>query len=239
MDKLVEKFCDKKFLKKKHVLKIEGNENREYVYLEDPIVLARLAGEIKHGLGRPSLGSQVFMRGQTEDFSGMIPSLFRMISNEGEFLKRYSAYKELGQKIKNISKAKRFEGEIGNAILQHYGIDTPWLDLVDNIFIALWFACWNRVKYKDGYKYQMRHSGEYGWIYFLQFEYGKVTPSDVFVGKKTKYCDLRTGTNSLVLRAHTQHGIFGALTEPKFSNCNMNQYIIATVKFPLNKFVSL
>jgi hypothetical protein len=61
---------------------------------------------------------------------------------------------------------------------------------------------------------------------------------DVFIGKNTKYCDLRSGTDSLVLRAHTQHGIFGALAQPKFSNYDMNQYIVAAVKFPIDRFVS-
>ena len=27
-------------------------------------------------------------------------------------------------------------------LLQHYGIQTTWLDLVDNIWIALWFSCY-------------------------------------------------------------------------------------------------
>jgi hypothetical protein len=26
-------------------------------------------------------------------------------------------------------------------LLQHYGLATTWIDLVDNIWVALWFAC--------------------------------------------------------------------------------------------------
>lgn len=239
MDKLVKSFCNRKYLKKRHVIRLEKNSYREYVYLEDPIVFARLAGEIKHRLGRASQGYQVFMRGQTNDFSGMIPSLFRNIQDQEEFLKLYSAYKALGQQIKKISKAKRFEGEVGSAILQHYGVKTPWLDLVDNIFVALWFACWERFEYKGGFKFRQRSSSEFGWVYFLKFDYGEPDREDVIVGKSTRYCDLRSSTESLVLRAHTQHGVFGTLNNLEYSNYDLNKYIVATVKFPVEGFITM
>jgi hypothetical protein len=239
MDTLVKNFCNRKYLKKRHVIRLEKNSYREYVYLEDPIVFARLAGEIKHRLGRPSRGYQVFMRGQTNDFSGMIPSLFRNIQNMADFSKLYSAYKDLGQQIKKISKAKRFEGEVGSAVLQHYGVKTPWLDLVDNIFIALWFACWERFEHKDGYyRFRQRNSSEFGWVYFLKFDYGNPDDEDVIVGKNTKYCDLRSSTESLVLRAHTQHGVFGSLNNLNYTNYDMNKYIVAAVRFPVENFIN-
>ncbi len=238
MEKLVKDFCNRKYLRQKHTIELQENSNREYVYLEDPIVFARLAGEIKHRLGRPSKGAQIFMRGQTDDHKGMVPSIFREIQNKDEYSKRCNAYNALGKYIKQIAKAKRFEGEVGNAILQHYGVKTSWLDLVDNIFIALWFACWERVEHEDGYKFQIRKPSDFGWVYFLQFDFSESNPDDIVIGSETKYCDLRSSTTSLVLRAHTQHGIFGTLNHPESSNYDMNKLVVATVKFPINKFVS-
>ncbi len=179
------------------------------------------------------------MRGQPNDFSGMIPSLFRNIRDKAEFSKLYIAYKELGQQIKQISKAKRFEGEVGSAILQHYGVKTPWLDLVDNIFVALWFACWERFEYKDGFRFRQRNPSEFGWVYFLKFDYGEPDREDVIVGNDTRYCDLRSSTESLVLRAHTQHGVFGTLNDLEYSNYDLDKYIVASVKFPVENFINL
>jgi len=53
-------------------------------------------------------------------------------------------------------------------LLQHYGIRTRWLDLVDNIWIALWFACHEQKteyeatgalgRYARAYAYHLRRS---------------------------------------------------------------------------------
>lgn len=53
-------------------------------------------------------------------------------------------------------------------LLQHYGIRTRWLDLVDNIWIALWFACHTQKteyektgrmgQYSRAYAYHLRRS---------------------------------------------------------------------------------
>ncbi|WP_420914265.1 FRG domain-containing protein [Comamonas aquatica] len=34
--------------------------------------------------------------------------------------------------------------------MQHYGLNTTWIDIVDNIWVALWFACHEARCTKDG-----------------------------------------------------------------------------------------
>ena len=245
MHKVIYNFSHRKYLKKKHVIRIESNINRDYVYLEDPIVLARLAGDIKHNLGQPLKGYQVFMRGQSCDHPGMLPTLCREThGTRNELQIRHKAYEELVSEIRKLKNLKRFQGETGGAILQHYGIRTPWLDLVDNLFVALWFACHNRTE-SEPYKYIPKSLNEFGWIYFLRLE----DPMDrksilanqgVVVGDNSKWFDLRCYQTSLSLRAHTQHGIFASRVNPINSNYDLKDFVVAAVKFPVTqKFISL
>ena len=63
MHDAVYKFCDRKYLKEKHTIEIKNNGYRDYVYLDDPLLFARFAGELKNKLGKPSNGGwQVFFR---------------------------------------------------------------------------------------------------------------------------------------------------------------------------------
>ena len=245
MDKIVYKFCKRKYLCRKHKIGIKSNENRSYVYLDDPLVLARLAGHLKHNLGQPSKGYQIFMRGQPNDHRGMVPSIFRdppKMSNN--YRNRINAYKDLIHGLRKIKKLKRFKGQIGGAILQHYGIRTPWVDLVDNLFIALWFATRERCQ-EEPFRYIKKSEGDCGWIYFIQVEDlpNKKFVQDeegIVIGKKTRWCDLRCYHTSLSLRAHTQHGIFASRNRWSETNYDLNEFVVATVKFPITSaFISL
>ncbi len=238
MHDAVYKFCNRKYLRKKHpTMEIKNNGNRDYVYLDDPILLARFAGEIKNKLGKPSnRGWQVFFRGQDADYpAGMVPSLFRSMNENAtyEFTQRIEAYQVLTRELQKITGLKRFEGEIGGAILQHYGIRTPWIDLVDNLFIALWFACYERTK-TPPYSFHPKSKDQFGWIYFLKFE-NSVAKNSIVEGNQTRWCDLRINQTSLSLRPHSQHGIFGSLKKLDDSNYNLDNLIVATVKFPVKQ----
>ncbi len=196
MDKIVNKFCKRKYLRGKHTIRIESNENRKYVYLDDPLVLTRLAGHLKHNLGQPSKGYQIFIRGQTNDHHGMVPSIFRNLHNmSNNYKNRIKAYNELILELRKIKNLRRFKGQIGGAILQHYGIRTPWVDLVDNLFIALWFATRKRCQ-KEPYRYIKKSREDYGWIYFIQVEdppNKRVVheKKGIVIGEKTMWYDLR------------------------------------------------
>jgi len=231
---IVTKFCRERGLNKNR-LPIENNGNREYVFVKDPMLFAGLAGEIKHQFNI-SNNRQVFLRGQPTDYPGMIPSLFRNLV-EGNLMQRRQAYEELVANVYKDIPRFRFKGEIGGAILQHYGVNTPWLDLVDNIFIALWFACWKRNGDESSFTYSLQRDG-FGWVYFLEFPYGiPDIQNGIISDDVARWCDLRAARTSLVLRAHVQHGIFGARND--YPSYDLNQFVVAAIKFPIKEFANL
>ena len=238
MNNIVYEFCDRKYLKEKHKIKVGSNSNRDYVFLEDPMILARFAGHLKYNLGQPLNGYQVFMRGQSKDYPRMQPSISRNIGGpENNIQVHYKAYEELVSEIRKAKDLKRFRGKIGGAILQHYGIRTPWLDLVDNLFIALWFACHERSK-SEPFQYIAKSIGEFGWIYFLRLEdpmdkESIIDNQGIVIGTNSMWCDLRISQTSLSLRAHTQHGIFASRSNIANYSFDLGDFVVATVKFPV------
>lgn len=136
------------------------------------------------------------------------------------------AYCDLIDRTKKLfKKASRFNQENIKPIFQHYGLKTTWLDLVDNVFVALWFA--TRKFHSENGTHKAHYeispeSSEYLYFYATSAE--------------TEYFDLRKGNSSLSLRLHAQHGI--SLTRKiikwTIENRNLDDHLIGTVKFPNN-----
>ncbi|WP_084763910.1 FRG domain-containing protein [Knoellia subterranea] len=102
-------------------------------------------------------------------------------------------------------------------LLQHYGVATRWIDAVDNIWVALWFACHEQVT-KNGYAYHLKRSREteaartshvpYAYVYML--ETGTLASTNVpgyDISEETRLIDLRYCVPSIYLRPHAQHGV--------------------------------
>lgn len=199
-------------------------------------MLFRFSGELKHKLGNPQRGYNIYFRGQTNDYRQLVSSIFRRIDGStNNFHKRLQAYKELAATFYDKTRQTRFKTEIGGAVLQHYGIRTPWLDLVDNLFIAIWFGAMER-SVSQPYLYN-RSKHKYGYIYFIQVE----TPSnsankEIVEGRLTRWCDLRRTTDSLSLRPHNQSGIFFTKKAIDEINFDISEFIKAIVKFPINEW---
>lgn len=92
---------------------------------------------------------QVFYRGQCKLYDKLLPSLFRgckkTSSVTGELKKtinRIISDKQLSNDLKvSASGSKKALSEIKiEGILQHYGLPTRYLDLVDNHWVALWMG---------------------------------------------------------------------------------------------------
>src|SRR6266540_1646298 len=102
---IVDKFRSERGLSKNR-LPVKDNGNREYVFVNDPMLFIGLAGEIKHQINL-SNNRQVFLRGQRNDYPGMIPSLFRNLSDEN-LKQRWQAYEELiGNVYRDIPRLRR------------------------------------------------------------------------------------------------------------------------------------
>ncbi|MFX0123762.1 MAG: FRG domain-containing protein [Candidatus Hodarchaeota archaeon] len=91
------------------------------------------------------------------------------------------------------------KGEITNLlawepVMQHYGYKTRWLDLVDNVPIAVWFA-----SDKDDSKQS------YGYIFVYGVRVDRKIARGVWEGIYHRLIDLREATGPRALRPHMQH----------------------------------
>ena len=122
------RFCKQypKLAMKKH------DKNGPFLHIEDPITLPVFAAFCS-GNGR-----EVFLRGCTKDFGNSRPSLFRNITND-DVATRWKNYKCLLHELSESKARKGLRWERSNlgAVLQHYGIKTPWLDVVRNLHTAV------------------------------------------------------------------------------------------------------
>jgi hypothetical protein len=106
--------------------------------------------------------------------------------------------------------------ECREPLLQHYGIRTTWLDVVDNIWVALWFAChqarttgWPE-EYLHFEKRIPNHQGdEFAYVLLLSSAY--FSPIQGVAGyyrdERSETIDLRVAVPSHFVRPHAQHGI--------------------------------
>lgn len=220
----MEKFIqDRSNLNSYSGLKFISRAQRPYISIDHPEILAGFAGYLKVQCLKNNSNTKVFCRGQRNDYAS-IPSLFRGAQlTENRLQQRLEAYNSLVSRTKTLFNASRFQKENINPIFQHYGIKTPWLDLVDNIFIAIWFATNIFFDENKGKPAHYKTSDQQdGHLYFYQ------------TSAETEYFDLREGHFSLSLRLHAQHGI--SMTQKNdpwtLSNRSLDEHIVATVKIP-------
>jgi hypothetical protein len=98
-------------------------------------------------------------------------------------------------------------------LLQHYGIRTRWLDVVDNLWIALWFAC-HEFTVEGRYLHVVRrtvHDAGEGFAYILSITLTAPVVSEERRGlwwfrDLGRVVDLRVAVPSYYVRPHAQHG---------------------------------
>lgn len=112
-------------------------------------------------------------------------------------------------------------------LLQHYGVNTRWIDVVDNIWVALWFACHRQIT-SGRFAHHQRRSvaqekgGQGGKAYIVVMETGKLQETAVpgyKVSEDSRFIDLRYAVPSIYLRPHAQHGL---LIAPRSLNTSKN-----------------
>ncbi|MBZ4488077.1 FRG domain-containing protein [Microbacterium sp. cx-55] len=100
-------------------------------------------------------------------------------------------------------------------LLQHYGIRTRWVDLVDNAWVALWFAC---------HEYVMTDGGNFAYLrprlltsaasaYIVVVDIGPTEPTAIpgyWLADTVRLIDLRYAVPSIYVRPHAQHGLLVA-----------------------------
>jgi len=233
MQKFLEDRKDLTFLKN-YVTYSE--EERPHLNIGHPAILATFMGYVKFQT-HAKTDKDVFFRGQTNNHTQIIPSLLRG-DNFDTINNLSKAYEELKRKTKITYTQTRFRDETIDNLFQHYGIKSKTLDLVDNIYIAIWFATnqWKKINGFTNLCTYTQSDEEFGWIYFMHVAGPERSEKDVFSNLNfTGYCDLRKYHSSLSARLHCQHGITyfrdNKGTWDEKNRC-FDDLVIATVKFP-------
>lgn len=195
---------------------------------------------------------KVFFRGQTSLFHNwregpyqLCPLAFRV--NAGGKSQHTSPcfmrkkLHTLKEKIVSLRKATKDKSdnqtdEVLEGLLQQYGIATTWLDAVDNIWIALWFACYKsdqtieiggvKSGNKRSYIHMIRRSLT-SEMYLERYAYILILGGDM------EYIDLRCKLPSFFTRPHAQHGVL-VRTKNFKSNPNMKSLILGVVRINLS-----
>ena len=168
------------------IINLEGSDVIEFPNIP---LLAAFYGYLKSQFNKRN--NDIFIRGEKDFYSKNIPYLFRnnksnkMLDNI-RIDTRFKALTELAESIPKLFSASRFDSQTLPPLLQHYGIKTNWLDLVDNLFVALWFAS---------------HKSKTPYSYLKFFCNSSDNESSL------KIFDLRKEFSSLSLRLHCQHGL--------------------------------
>lgn len=201
-------------------------------HVNDPYLLIQAVGYLKYVHSGES-DEVIFFRGETKLHGSLVPALLRKLksSKRSNFaIGKINAYID---KIRNeIPMFKTFSSLLHEPLLQHYGLRTTWIDLVDNIWVALWFACHKCRTLGPGSQYihfekrkdsdmpiskgqklskaEFKQTNpEFAYILVVGAESSSVDNNapGYFRGNNTEYVDLRRAIPSIFIRPHAQHGI--------------------------------
>lgn len=177
--------------------------------------------------------SNVFLRGQTELYDGkLIPSLYRGRNKIDAITTKYN-YRM--NKIKtDIDSFKQYDRCVLEPLLQHYGIKTTYLDLVDNVWVALWFAL-HQTKSEainsHEYIYYSPNTNPYSYILLVATDAINVSERNgIYEGETTRLVDLRKALPSYFLRPHAQHAYMLKKKDKEISD--YSNLIIGIAKVP-------
>ena len=189
--------------------------NFEVLHADEPHALVMAAGYLK--FKHASSDSEgIYFRGQRKLYGQLVPSLFRGLTNQKTQERNITALTDAINEFKNAGSIFASFGEYAHEpLLQHYGINTTWIDLVDNVWVALWFACHRAIS--AGKNSQYLHFQKRVPNNAEQYAYVLLVASDIvrrnrnkpgyFSGERTEMVDLRMAAPSVFLRPHAQHGL--------------------------------
>jgi hypothetical protein len=215
----MEAFASRRYLRNKIRLEYVDDAERPRIYCDEPAVLARFASHVRQAAGRRWPDSPVLLRGQTANYPGMMPGLFRGGGVRKDLLE---AEQQFERHVRDKIPLKRLKRADLGALLQHYGYATSWLDVVDNLWVAAWFASHRLLPVTRGHRRPEFQEGKTGWIYFLCP--GAASPAGTCI-------DIRAAHHGLSIRPMTQHA--WSIRGRSHSLDDLNRYVIATAEFPV------
>ena len=222
--KFVQEFARRRLLKKKVQIEFRDDAGRPRLFCDEPVIVARFASARRQAARRRfGEGTKMLMRGQTQNYQGMVPGLFRLTPTETATNRLLLCAEErFEEEIQNKIKLGRLRRPNLAALLQHYGYRTSWLDVVEDLRTAVWFATHSIVQLSLGVRTARSEENETGWIYFI-----------ASVPCRSCAIDLREEHHGLSLRPHTQGGwsVRGAGDDI----FDMKEWVIGCVEFPNDK----
>lgn len=185
---------------------------RPRFYIMDYRGLGLATGIIRYTYHINEPNTKIFYRGQRREWE-IRPSLYRNCHNRND-IKRVEVWLERAL----ISITEKFDPEGTDdereALLQHYGLKTRFLDVVDNVQSALWFA------YDDISKENCRYDDSVGYIQVLALPEGSA-----------QVLDLRNKPSEW-LRPHIQQGFAVKRNQPSSSLGSFSRHLVATFIVP-------
>jgi hypothetical protein len=215
-------------------------------HVTDPHALVQAVGYIKYVYR--NIGP-VYYRGQSKTYPSLYPSLHRGISTRTNLKKRESIF---GHLLKDSIDNKLFLPNTPDytfaPLLQHYGVRTKWLDLVDNLWIAMWFACheaFTQGKHSEYLHFSKRIRTypcpkDKRYVYILLLHTGRVEivpyKPGLLRGPDSEVIDLRVAAPSTYLRPHAQHGVLiKKRNGDDVSSCNLSPLVVGTLRADLGQ----
>lgn len=187
----------------------------KHFYITDFRALNLVTGLIRYSL--KGTNTQVYYRGQERDYF-LIPSLYRSAKTGEDAATAEQKLAEIMTCIKPHFDPIGTDDE-REALCQHYGLHTRWIDIIDNIQTALWFA-YDRTYVND--EREQRFDEDVGYIYVL------AVPSDE---NKVKVIDLREKPSQF-LRPHTQQAFAAKAFNSSKELGKLSAYQVATFIIP-------
>jgi FRG domain-containing protein len=216
-------------------IQLESGDEVGVLRVQSIHALNQLVGYVKY-INRGD--SRIYFRGQARIYPSLRASIFRDSKTTSSLGVRNSA---IGNYITELSKAVAGMGTVEKytiePLLQHYGIKTRWIDLVDNLWIAIWFGLHDyKTQYFDrSYEFVYQRFDRDGYLYLLlmandAFKESESEPG-LFIGGKTSVIDLRVSSPSIFLRPHCQHAILmKSRVNDALEDVDLAQYLVQVIK---------
>lgn len=202
----------------------------------------------------------ILYRGECKLHSSLRPSINHTITSQAA---RDKANTRLNLLISNALSDKEFSSFIKldnstsnsryilESVLQHYGISTHCIDVVDNHWVALWFGqnrCIKRKNINTYYQYIKRNiraldtssvlgsiDEAYQYLVLLATEYSPQNGQGISINSDTITIDLRSVIPSVFLRPHAQHGwIIRKNPHKPNDDCDLSANVVAILRIRID-----
>lgn len=228
-------------LTSKHGQWVKDPSGHHVYHVTNPHVLVQAVGYVKFTEAKTA-PCRILVRGQDQLYPSLRPSLYRDTKNEGGKDKQDRAL----QLIINSTTdkwAKAIPAYARSALLQHYGIKTSWLDVVDNMWVALWFSCHDSTstgRRREYMHFDPRRASKSrdSFAYLILLRADDVPPQNeepgLWRGGRTELIDLRVACPSHYVRPHAQHGLLVRRTGTfRFADADYQDLVAGIIRVDL------